>query len=358
MQMSISTLEATEILQNGIYTNWPKIDVRSPSEFAKGHVPNALNIPLFSNEERSEVGTTYKKLSREEAIKIGLRRVGPKLEQFVETAENLVPQKKMILYCWRGGMRSSAMAWLFSMAGFDIILVKGGYKAIRTCVLEYFLQPFQFILLSGYTGSGKTEVLHRMKDAGAQVLDLEKLAQHKGSAFGSLGMKDQPNQEQFENLIFDELKKFDLQKPIWVEDESRMIGRCCIPTPLYNCFKSSPLVFMSVPLAQRVQRLVIDYAGFEKKYLEASVSKIAKKLGPQNTKDALQALESGHYDLVATIVLRYYDKCYTYDLHQHSSEKIRYLETENWEDPLTIQKLFALEKQFTFQTSTDTTVQH
>jgi len=179
----------------------PVFDVRTPAEFAKGHIPGAFNLPLFSDEERRRVGIIYKQIGRESAILEGLEYVGPKMRRIVETVQSITGHKTLLLHCWRGGMRSSSVAWLLNTSGYEIFLLKGGYKAFRHYVLDSFEIPRDIIILSGHTGSGKTEILQALSRLGEQAIDLEKLACHKGSAFGSLGETPQPAQQEFENHL-------------------------------------------------------------------------------------------------------------------------------------------------------------
>jgi tRNA 2-selenouridine synthase len=297
------------------------VDVRSPGEYAKGHLPGAISLPLLDNDQRAEVGTCYKQMGQKAAIRLGFHLVGPSLSAIIQQVDDWDTSKTLVLYCWRGGMRSESMAWLLRTAGFKVYVVSGGYKAMRKALLDYLFRPFGFILVSGYTGSGKSKWLQYLQEAGEQVVDLEALASHKGSAFGALGMPAQPTQEQFENLLANTLRKMKITKPVWIEHESRTIGRCCIPEAIYARLMVSPLIFVSVPLQRRVQQLVSEYAVYSKEQLAASICRIAKKLGPQETKEALSALEHSSYDTVAALALRYYDKCYMHDVHQHSSKQ-------------------------------------
>ncbi|RPI68717.1 MAG: tRNA 2-selenouridine(34) synthase MnmH, partial [Ignavibacteriae bacterium] len=168
------------------------IDVRSPGEYDHGHIPGAVNIPLFTDHERAVVGTSYKQDSPEAAMDVALKIVGPKLYGYVEQVRLSTDDKRLTLYCWRGGMRSSSMAWLFRTVGYDVDVLPGGYKAYRRRVHEVLEYPWNFAVIGGRTGSGKTKVLKILHDAGEQVLDLEAIAHHKGSAFGALNQPPQP----------------------------------------------------------------------------------------------------------------------------------------------------------------------
>ncbi|HEU4717669.1 MAG TPA: tRNA 2-selenouridine(34) synthase MnmH, partial [Bacteroidia bacterium] len=202
-------------------TGIPVADVRSPAEFAGGHIPGAFNIPLFTNEERAAVGTIYKQQGNEAAVLKGLEFVGPKMTAFILKARENAPGKKIAVHCWRGGMRSASMAWLFETAGMEVLLLSGGYKAYRNFVLSNTGRKFDLRVVGGETGSGKTDILHELARKGEQVLDLEGLARHKGSSYGAIGQDPQPTVEQFENDFVHALTKLDPSRPVWIEDESR-----------------------------------------------------------------------------------------------------------------------------------------
>ncbi len=207
----------------------PVLDVRSPGEFEYGHIPGAHSLPLFSNEERASVGTAYKQVSREAAVNKGLSFFVPKMKSLVDDAKTISNENISLVYCWRGGMRSSSVAWLLELYGFKVYLLRGGYKAFRRMTLESFNEERKILNLGGRTGSGKTLILKELSNLGEQVVDLEQLANHKGSTFGALGEKPQPTQETFENELFFRLYKTDKNKAIWLEDESNMIGSRAIP---------------------------------------------------------------------------------------------------------------------------------
>ncbi|NOR75469.1 MAG: tRNA 2-selenouridine(34) synthase MnmH [Draconibacterium sp.] len=300
----------------------PIIDVRSPAEFEKGHIPGAVNIPLFSNSERAHVGTVYKKESKEKAMEVGLKYVEPKLNYFIEKAEEIAHKKGVIVHCWRGGMRSKAFAKHLHDNGFtDVSTLIGGYKSFRNYALNSFSTKAQLCTLGGYTGSGKTYILHKLKEMGEQVIDLEGLANHKGSAFGGIGQGNQPTIEQFENNLFWEWKNFDYSKTIWVEDESHRIGSVNIPMNLFENMKSEPLLFVDLPQTERIKHLVDEYATFPKTELAISIEHISKRLGGENTKKALQCLEKDNFEFIAEIALKYYDKYYLRGLNKRENQK-------------------------------------
>jgi len=277
------------------------IDVRSPAEFNHGHIPGAINIPLFSDEERHQVGQTYKSKSKEAAFQLGLRFVGPKLEAFVKAVK---PFDSVEVYCARGGMRSQSMGWLFSQAGIPTTIRKGGYKAFRNEVLKILKKPYSFKIISGLTGAGKSEIL-RGKE---QFIDLEALANHRGSAFGALG--PQPSNEHLENLIAHNLLSLNDKETIWVEDESRVIGSCKLPDDFFEQMARAPREEIKCSFEERVERLVITYGSYEISILESAILKIEKRLGRDRMKQALSLLKKNNLRECAALLLGYYDKAY------------------------------------------------
>ena len=301
----------------------PVIDVRSPGEFSKGHIPNANNVDLLTNEERAVVGTAYKKESKERAIELGYEFVRPKLNDFISKSIGIASEKEVAVYCWRGGMRSNAFADHLIENGFKkVYVIEKGYKAFRNYVLESFHKPFNLKVLGGYTGTGKTEILHSLEKKGQQVIDLEKLANHRGSAFGGIDLPPQPTTEQFENNLFSKLRSLDPTAPIWLEDESRMIGNVSIPNQFYFNMSDMPVYFLDIPLEKRIQHLVETYAHLNQNKLADAISRITKKLGSDNAKFALEALEKRNYYKVVEIMLVYYDKYYLKGLQKRENSKI------------------------------------
>jgi tRNA 2-selenouridine synthase len=334
------------------------LDVRSPGEYKHAHMPGAFSLPLFTDEERAVVGTAYKQQSREQAIKIGLDFFGSKMRRMVEEVESLLVERclfigkqpnieqrasnNVCLYCWRGGMRSSAIAWLLSLYGFNVFLLQGGYKRFRQWVIEKVAAQYELKIIGGYTGSGKTELLHHLQQQGETILDLEALASHKGSAFGNIGLPQQPSQEQFENKLALELyaksgtsnpasgtatTKAQLQTthffktpcPIWVEDESQRIGTINIPGPFWQTMRSAPIYFLDVPFEQRLQHLVEEYGCLNTLQMIEAIKRISKRLGPLETRDATRFLEEGNVEGSFRILLQYYDKQYRKALHNRQN---------------------------------------
>jgi len=306
----------------------PVIDVRSPGEFAQAHVPGAVNIPLFDNDERAKVGTRYKQAGKDHAVLMGLEFVGPKLADFVRQARRLSNGSggQVLVHCWRGGMRSGSFAWLLQTAGLSPAILTGGYKAYRNVVLAAFAEPRNLLILGGKTGSGKTDILHQLAAQGEQIIDLEGLANHKGSSYGAIGQLPQPSSEQFENLIFQEWQRLDRNRTIWLEDESRNVGSCFVPMPLWHQMRAAPVAFVDVPKVVRVERLVREYTGIDHELLIEATERIRKRLGGQITQQALDALAQQNYAIVADLTLDYYDKAYLYGLSQRNQANVFPLE--------------------------------
>lgn len=296
------------------------LDVRTPAEYAAGHIPGALNLPLFSNEERVVVGTLYKQQSPDKAFLKGLEYAGARMPDYVKQARKYAPQGKIIVHCWRGGQRSGSLSWLLSFAGMDVITLQGGYKAYRQHIQQQFAQQkLKLIVLGGQTGSAKTKTLHELAALGEQVIDLEKLAHHKGSAFGALGEEAQPTVEQFENDLYTTFAQLDPQRRVWLENESRGIGRVFMPQGFWEQFRQSPLIDLVLPFEERVDFLVKTYAAFPKTELITAFQAIERRLGGQNLKIALAALQVDDYAQAAAIALRYYDKSYV-----HANQKCNF----------------------------------
>ncbi|MEM7106394.1 MAG: tRNA 2-selenouridine(34) synthase MnmH [Bacteroidota bacterium] len=305
------------------------LDVRSPGEYSKGHIPGAVNLPLFSDKERAEVGTLYKQKNRDTAYEKGLEIVGPKMAGFVRKVKSLTNGSDLTVHCWRGGQRSQSMAWLLSNAGFKVRVIEGGYKAFRTLMLKTFEKTqAQFLIIGGKTGIGKTELLHALSQAGEQVIDLEGMANHKGSAFGALGQATQPTTEQFANDLFTLFQKMDINRRIWLENESRTIGTVYLPDPFLDTMKSSILINVDIPMNLRVQRLVNEYATFPPESLIDAFERIERRLGGQNMKAAIQAINAGEFHEAAAIALRYYDKSYLHAVNRWPFKKIFEIQLE------------------------------
>ncbi|HEY9640832.1 MAG TPA: tRNA 2-selenouridine(34) synthase MnmH [Coleofasciculaceae cyanobacterium] len=292
------------------------LDVRSPSEHQQGRIPGAVSFPLFTDAERAQVGTCYKQQGREAAVELGFAIAGPKFAQFIATAKQLTSDRRIRVHCWRGGMRSGAVAWVLEMAGFEVTTLIGGYKTFRRWALGTFQLPKPIVILGGMTGTGKTDILTSLAQQGMQVLDLEALAGHRGSSYGALGLPPQPSNEQFENEIAVQWAALDCQKPVWIEAESKRIGQCRIPDALFAQMEQAAILEIIRPKMERLLALVEVYGTADRQALVTATERIQKKLGGQQTQQAIEFIRQGKLLEGFEIILNYYDKTYTYDLQR------------------------------------------
>lgn len=294
------------------------LDVRSPGEFAQGHIPGAVSFPLFTDDERAQVGTCYKQQGRDAAVELGFALAGPKFAGFIAQARSLAGGGPVRLHCWRGGMRSEAVAWVLGMGGLSVKTLVGGYKTFRRWALEVPALARPIWILGGMTGTGKTEVLHALAERGEQVLDLEAIAHHRGSSFGMLGQPPQPSNEQFENEIAVRWAGFDPTRPVWIEAESKRIGLCRIPELLFRQMDQAPVLELVRPKSERLEILIKDYGDFSTDDLVAATERIRKRLGGLRTQEAIALIQEGRLREAFDRLLVYYDKTYTYDLARRS----------------------------------------
>ncbi|WP_342085178.1 tRNA 2-selenouridine(34) synthase MnmH [Dyadobacter sp. OTU695] len=297
-------------------------DVRTPAEFDHGHIPDAVNLPLFSNEERVQVGTTYKQIGREPAILLGFDLTGNKWSGFIRSALEFAPDKRIAVHCWRGGMRSGAMAWALDLYGFEVLLIQGGYKSYRQWAHRQFTMQYDLRVLGGMTGSGKTRLLGKLQEMGEQVVDLEELAQHQGSTYGSMNKMRQPTQEQFENNLAWILKDLDRNRCVWIEDENLNIGKVAVPRPLWQQMNAATIIDIEVDLQERVERLVEEYGSLDPDFLVECTERIRKRLGPVQTTQAIAAIRDGRMEDFIRLVLVYYDKTYRKSLSHKDAGKL------------------------------------
>lgn len=316
-QMPVEKIDIEEFLERS--SSLPVLDVRSPGEYLHAHLPGACSLPIFSDEERKAIGTAYKQQGRDIAVNIGIDSFSKEMKSIPGKALELFKNSgfagnpSFLVHCWRGGMRSEAIAWLLSLYGYKVFLLKGGYKSFRRWALAQFEKKYSLALIGGFTGSGKTELLEAMNATGFKTIDLEGLAHHKGSAFGALGMEKQPTQEMFENKLALQLAQKSsgpTPEKIWLEDESRHIGIVHIPEPFWNQMRTSDLYFLEIPSAERLDFITRHYGCFPVEELAACVLKIQKRLGGLETQRALAHLQKGEIRDCFAILLTYYDKFY------------------------------------------------
>jgi tRNA 2-selenouridine synthase len=241
------------------------IDARSEGEFALDHLPGAINCPVLHDEERVRVGTLYKQVGAFEAKKVGAALVAHNIARHLETHFADKPRDwKPLVYCWRGGNRSGSLAHILARIGWPAIQLDGGYKAYRAHVSSALEHPpeLQFRVICGTTGSGKSRLLETLDAIGAQVLDLERLAAHRGSVLGHLPNEPQPTQKMFESRIWDKLRRFDPDKPVFVESESKKVGNLRVPDAVMARMRASPCVALTLSRPNRVRLLMEDYRHF------------------------------------------------------------------------------------------------
>lgn len=263
--MSLTILSATEVLQR-LHTFDTVIDARSEGEFDEDHLPNAVNWPTLNNDQRRDIGTLYKQVNAFEAKKRGAALAARNIAAHIDREVIDKPREWMPLaYCWRGGKRSGSLSLILSEIGFRVTLVEGGYKAFRAAVLQdipRLVSALNWQVVCGTTGSGKTRLLQALAAQGAQVLDLEALANHRSSVLGAIPGLAQPSQKRFDTLIWDAVRRLDPQRPVFVESESKKVGNVAVPLALIEAMRASPCLNLVLPDDERVALLMEDYDFF------------------------------------------------------------------------------------------------
>ncbi|WP_425060925.1 tRNA 2-selenouridine synthase [Sporomusa carbonis] len=313
---NVIKVEEAVTLNNPIY-----IDVRSPAEYAVGHIPKAVNIPLFTDDERAQVGTTYKQVGVEEAKHLGLTIVSAKLPEIVrQTCQLHKAGRKVIVYCWRGGMRSKSIVSVLEMMGIAASQLLGGYKAYRQYVLnrlrDFKVKPKIFVLC-GSTGTGKTIIINGLAEHNIPVIDLEKLANHRGSVFGQIGLGRPATAQNFDAELLIELERLNDQPYIVVECESKRIGNVYLPDALFNAMKQGKRLMLSTNIEIRIDRLIAEYVDVcasNQAAIIASIESLRKRLGNKKTDQLLNDFNVGKIrDVVKTLLVDYYDPMYGYE---------------------------------------------
>ena len=293
------------------------IDVRSPSEFAEDHVPGAINCPVLDDAERAAIGTMYKQVSPFDAKKRGAALVAKNIARHIE--ETFAAHGRTwrpLVYCWRGGKRSGAMAHILSEIGWHAAQLEGGYRAYRREILRQLAelpQKFRYRVVCGATGSAKSRLLQALAVAGAQVLDLEALASHRGSVLGNLPEEPQPAQKMFDSLVWNTLRKFDPDRVVHVEAESKKIGQLQVPDALLACMRASPCVLIEAPLAERVAFLVDEYEHFlgDPQDLKTKLECLTGLHSKDTLARWMSLVQQGQWDeLVADLLANHYDPAY------------------------------------------------
>ncbi|MBW4562573.1 MAG: tRNA 2-selenouridine(34) synthase MnmH [Mojavia pulchra JT2-VF2] len=318
------------------------IDVRSPSEFAEDHIPGAINLPVLNDAERAEVGTIYKQVCPFTARKIGAALVSRNIYQHL--SQHFAAKDKdyrPLIYCWRGGQRSGSMALVLAQIGWRVTVLEGGYKTYRAYVrqqLEHLPEKFTYQILCGLTGSGKTYILGKMRQRGAQVLDLESLANHRGSLLGEEWqgtLLPQPSQKYFESLLLEQLQKFNPHQPVWIESESTKIGQVYLPQSLWEKMKQASCVEIQLPIAARVQFLLQEYPHLTTypEILKRKLEKLKSRCGWEKLSRWYQLIDAGNWEtLVQDILDSYYDPTYSRSIKRYFSQSQRLLFLQNLSD--------------------------
>ena len=314
-----------DLLNHGFDT---VIDVRSPAEFALDHIPGAMNMPALTNEQRAEVGTLYMQISAFEAKKIGAamvaRNAADAIEQHMADRDG---SWRPLVYCWRGGQRSGSFASILAQIGWRTDKIKGGYQAYRRLVHRVVYDdplPHRLILIDGYTGTAKSDILRRLPDLGVQMLDLEGLAHHRGSLLGGFA-DDQPNQKAFESAIACALVRLDPALPVVVEAESSKIGKLIVPPSIWAAMCAGPRIEITAPLGARAEYLVDAYADViaEPEALKRKLQPIRQHRGHETVNRWEALLEEGRMtDLAAALMADHYDPAYAKSRAVHAPERI------------------------------------
>lgn len=291
------------------------IDVRTPLEFADDHLPGAFNVPILTNEERVEIGTIHKQQGAQPARIRGLELTCGRFAAMTHEAANLANGRPILVYCWRGGLRSLSMSILLETCGYEVKQLRGGYKAFRNQVTSYFdnfVPPAPLIVIHGMTGCGKTTFIVRLDHSDWTTIDLEGLACHRGSAFGALGLVEQPSQKRFDTQLWDALRKAPGSRPIILEGESRRIGEISLPGNLYDVMAQSCKIWCSASLDTRVKRLAHEYGHLEhREAMAAALERIKKRLGGSHYAELKEMLEQWDIPgLTRGLIQHYYDKLY------------------------------------------------
>ncbi len=300
------------------------IDARSPAEFAEDHIPGAVNCPVLDDEERVRVGTLYKQAGAFEAKKLGAAIVARNVarhidERFASNGRDWTP----LVYCWRGGNRSGAMTHILAKIGWHVVQLEGGYKEYRHHVLaalEQLPRRFTYRVLCGTTGSGKSRLLQALAPEGAQVLDLEQLAAHRGSLLGHLPDRLQPSQKAFESGLWQTLRRFDPARPVYVESESKKVGNLRLPETLMDTIRASNCIALSLPMAQRVALLMRDYPHFvaAPEGLNSQLDHLVQRHGRERISRWQELAATGCMtELVEALLAEHYDPAYLHSIDRN-----------------------------------------
>ena len=311
------------------------VDVRAPSEFADDHIPGAINLPVLDDAERAEIGTLYKQVGAFEAKRRGAALVARNISRHLDTELSDAPRDFCpLVYCWRGGQRSGAMARILSEVGWKVTVIEGGYKAYRKSVLNQLdsIPPqMRLIILRGATGTAKTHILRAVAKAGGQIIDLEGLAHHRGSLLGPEPDHEQPSQRQFESGLANAMAAFDASRPVFIEAESNKIGALHIPRSLWKSMREADSIGLSVPLDQRVAFLLQDYAHViaEPARLDPLLNWVVSRIGHATVEEWRSHIEADDWaGFVTRVLTDHYDPAYKRSAAQRAHSDIAVIEAE------------------------------
>lgn len=303
------------------------VDARSPAEYAEASIPGALNVPILDDAERAEVGTLYKQAGRQAARRRGVEIVAPKIPALLARVADarLTGSPPVVVFCWRGGMRSRALTQFLELAGIPARQMAGGHKGFRSLVREFFERGEwgRLIVLRGLTGVGKTNLLHRLAAVGYPVVDLEGLANHRGSAFGHLGLPPQPTQRMFEALLWDALRRIPPAGYAVTEGESRHIGRLALPLRVYQSLQTEVSLWIDAPLESRISNILADYPARDQFRDEFArpIRALKERFGRHAVDELMVLLQAGAWEeLVRRLMLHYYDPLYRHTLPERRIE--------------------------------------
>ncbi|PKL47224.1 MAG: tRNA 2-selenouridine(34) synthase MnmH [Candidatus Riflebacteria bacterium HGW-Riflebacteria-2] len=317
MQAAIDVKKALELQQRGALL----VDVRSPAEYSEATIPGAINVPIFDNAERAEIGTIYSQIGQREARRRAIELVSPRIPQIlqqVDTARN-ANSPPAIIFCWRGGARSLAITSFLDLAGIPALQLAGGHKAFRRYINEYFANTdfTRMLVVRGPTGVGKTLLLRSLAAEDLPVLDLEGLANHRGSAFGALGLGGQPTQKMFESLLWQRLEQCRKSEYLVTEGESKHIGRVVLPERLHQAMLQGTSIWVEAPLAYRIQVILHDYPARDSmaEAFKPAIMALKERLGKQVVGELLDLLTQRNWpELTRRLLIDYYDPLYQHTM--------------------------------------------
>lgn len=302
------------------------IDCRTPAEFAETTIPGAVNIPLFDDAQRAQVGLLYKEMGPGPARRLAVDLVSPRIPAMIRQVDELLDDRRrpLVVFCWRGGMRSRALTAFLDLAGFSARQLTGGHKAFRAEVRD-FLEKGEWgrlFVLRGLTGVGKTRILHRLRGEGYPVIDLEGLANHRGSAFGALGQGEQPSQKAFEARLWEALRQIPPGGYALAEGESKHIGKVVLPPRVYEALQAETSLWLEASLDYRIQLILQEYPVdcIPREEFVPPIVALKRRLGTETVERLLALLQAGKWrELVADLMVLYYDPLY---FHTHPDRRI------------------------------------